>query len=109
ERLIPSGGAARSLDEKRDGPQALVLVGFAARPAFQHRERPMADIVVELAQCPPKDALIFAPRATLGEYRLEGACDEKWLEQVGFALMKEQVGMVFLVGGQQLDERQSQD
>src|SRR5438128_731750 len=101
--MIAVLGGTDAAQPDRQRPVALVRIGLAARPGFQDGDGPVANIVIE----PRKyagDGWRLALGRTAGEDRLKDADEEERLKEVRLALVREQIGMVLVIGRQDFEE-----
>ena len=109
QRLVGPAGRADILDIERNRPHALVRIGLDLLLRFEHRDRPIADVVVELFERAGDDSLGFLPRRALRDSRFERAAEEQRPPQFAVRLMPEQIAMELAVGGQQMSAEQRDD
>jgi hypothetical protein len=103
-RLVPAVGHPHLAQIQRNGSMPLVRVGLHPPAIFEHRHRPMPEVIIQLAQRPLHQPLRLGPGPPLRQGRLEDPCHkERIVEQAGVD-MGQQVGMVSAVGGNDLIE-----
>ena len=79
---------------------AFVVVGFALRPRLQHRDRPVADEIVETLENAVNGLVFVLNRDALGQHGLEHADQKERRKQVAIVQMSQQVGVMRPVGRQ---------
>ena len=106
--VIPSDSHAGSTDEKRNRPHPLVGVGRDLLLRAEHRDRAVAEVVVQLRDAAADDAVGLLPRPTLLQHGLANPPDEERLKKRFVRLVEEQIAVKLTVAQQGFFEDEAQ-
>ncbi len=103
--LIWPVGHADALDVEWNRPHAFVRIRLDL-PRFEHRDGPVADVVVERFERAGDNPLRFVPRPALGQDRFERTAQENRAPQLGVCLVPQQVAVKLPISGKQMQHEQ---
>ncbi len=109
EVVVAADGHARPANEQRNGPHPFVRVRLDMLLGAEDGDRPVAQVIVQVAHRAGDDAIDLVPRPALLQHRLEAAAEKEGLKEGLVALVKQQVAMELAIAGQQAIERQRED
>src|SRR5260370_4778477 len=109
KRSIAPPGRTGPANIERNGPHSFMRIRLTFRPIFQDRDRPIADVVVEMIESAGDDSLGLIPGRSLTQHGFGHSSQEKRLEQIVVAQMSQQILMMMSIGRKQMIEGQCQN